>query len=326
MAHADKRDLVLMHLQVLARMEKEKKNTFGARAYDKVIKQIKETTHHPIVSLDSLAHVTGIGKGIREKLERLFADGTLDETKDALGSYENEKHMEMFTNIMSVGPVKARELVTKHGMHTIDQLRERATELLNDKQQMGLKYYDDFLQRIPRKEMTKHHAFIKNIIERVDKDLEFELAGSYRRGLPTSGDIDVLIRHPDPDVDVAERFQQITTMLTDAKYITDTFAKGDSKVLAVCRLPRHKHFRRIDLMMTQTHTYPFALLYFTGSQQFNIKMRSAALAAGYSLNEYGFKHMQGDKKGEFLDKHFHTEREVFEFLDMPYVEPAQRLP
>ena len=43
----------------------------------------------------------------------------------------------------------------------------------------------------------------------------------------------------------------------------------------------------LDIIETTKEDYPFALLYFTGSGPFNVKMRKQALSLGYSLNEYG---------------------------------------
>ena len=51
--------------------------------------------------------------------------------------------------------------------------------------------------------------------------------------------------------------------------------------------------RRIDIMYTKPQEYPFAILYFTGSMEFNVKMRGELLEKGLSLNEYGIKR---DKK------------------------------
>ena len=46
-------------------------------------------------------------------------------------------------------------------------------------------------------------------------------------------------------------------------------------------LPRH-----IDIKLVPYESMPCALLYFTGSGEFNREMRTKALAMGYSLNEY----------------------------------------
>jgi DNA polymerase/3'-5' exonuclease PolX len=108
-------------------------------------------------------------------------------------------------------------------------------------------------------------------------------------------------------------------------YIKDTFALGGKKCMAVCKLKRHRTFRRLDLLYTKKHEYPFALLYFTGSGQFNVNMRNIALSKGYSLSEYGMKYNNGDKKGEFVEHEFVTEKDIFDFLDMEYVAPEKRI-
>jgi len=60
-----------------------------------------------------------------------------------------------------------------------------------------------------------------------------------------------------------------------------------------------------------------ALLYFTGSKNFNIRMRNAAIAKGWKLNEYGL--WDGDKL--IAGK---TEEEIFEALGWEFVEPTAR--
>jgi hypothetical protein len=80
--------------------------------------------------------------------------------------------------------------------------------------QLGLKYYHDFLQRIPREECTQIYQFIKRVVASdVDPLAEVFIMGSYRifsssfnnlksyyeigRGAPSCGDIDIIITHPE---------------------------------------------------------------------------------------------------------------------------------
>jgi DNA polymerase/3'-5' exonuclease PolX len=189
---------------------------------------------------------------------------------------------------------------------------------------MGLKYYIDIEQRIPRKEMEKHDTYIIETIKSIDPKLQACLTGSYRRKTKDSGDIDVLITHPDDPENFETMFKTVVVKL-QKDYIKDTFALGGKKCMAVCKLKRHRTFRRLDLLYTKKHEYPFALLYFTGSGQFNVNMRNIALSKGYSLSEYGMKYNNGDKKGEFVEHEFVTEKDIFDFLDMEYVAPEKRI-
>jgi DNA polymerase/3'-5' exonuclease PolX len=113
-------------------------------------------------------------------------------------------------------------------------------------------------------------------------------------------------------------------MLISKKYIKDTLAYGKKKFMGYCKLPKHKTHRRIDILYSDPNKYPFALLYFTGDYSFNIAMRNIAQSKGYSLNEYGFLYTTGDKKGEYVNKNFLNETDIFNFLEIEYVEPKNR--
>ena len=74
-------------------------------------------------------------------------------------------------------------------------------------------------------------------------------------------------------------------------------------------------------MYTKPEEYPFAVLYFTGSMEFNVKMRNELLERGYTLNEYGVKFV--DKGKKFTDK-FKKEVDIFDYFGYDYVEPENR--
>jgi DNA polymerase/3'-5' exonuclease PolX len=48
-------------------------------------------------------------------------------------------------------------------------------------------------------------------------------------------------------------------------------------------------------------------------------MRSHALSKGYSLNEQGIT-----KKKQKISQQFTSEKDIFDFLDYPYVPPQER--
>jgi DNA polymerase/3'-5' exonuclease PolX len=77
-------------------------------------------------------------------------------------------------------------------------------------------------------------------------------------------------------------------------------------------------------LITNKHEFPFAEFYFTGDQSFNIELRNYALSKGYSLSEYGLKHTEGKQKGNYVDKKFTTEKEIFEFLELEFIPPNER--
>jgi DNA polymerase/3'-5' exonuclease PolX len=73
---------------------------------------------------------------------------------------------------------------------------------------------------------------------------------------------------------------------------------------------------RIDVRSVTKEQYPFALLYFTGSKQFNTTIRLHAKKMGYKLNEYNL----GNFKGDII----RTEKDIFKALKIKYLKPEER--
>jgi DNA polymerase (family 10) len=97
--------------------------------------------------------------------------------------------------------------------------------------------------------------------------------------------------------------------------------------MAVVKLPRCRTHRRLDILLTPPSEYPYALLYFTGSQEFNIGMRTHALSRGYTLNEHGMKPLlDGNKKNVMIPAkdEIKEERDIFTYLKLGFVRPEDR--
>ena len=73
----------------------------------------------------------------------------------------------------------------------------------------------------------------------------------------------------------------------------------------------------MDIRFLPEESYGAALLYFTGSKDFNVMMRKKAIDKGYLLNEYALF-----ENGEYIA--VATEKEVFDKLEMKPVEPKNR--
>lgn len=317
----DYKQIIIESLEKLRKKEIADKQTWKARAYAVVIKQIK-AKEGTIKTMDDLKDIKGIGESIADKIKEIIETGKLKKAEE----YNSNTEVQAINDLMrvhAIGPAKAKELVMNHGIKNVTDLKNNI-QLLNDKQKMGLKYLEEFELRIPRKEMEKHSEYITQVIKGANNDLVVEVVGSFRRGLKDSGDIDVLITHPHDELDADELLQKLVKHMEKEKYLYDTFALGNKKYLGVCKVKYGRHFRRIDLMITKKHEFPFALLYFTGSGDFNVEMRNWCLERGLSLSEYGLKHTKGNKKGTFVDKEFHTEEEVFNYIGLRFIHPHDR--
>jgi DNA polymerase beta len=320
----DHKQSIIDFLEVLRKKEVAAKEPFKAKAYATVVRNIK-SVEKPVYNLDDLNDVKGIGEKIRAKLVEYFETGAVKEAQNASNDHVTEVMQELM-NIHGIGPSKARALVDGDGVSGIDDLKEKLKAnplILNDKQKMGLKYYKDFMDRIPRKEMLVHNQLLEKVIKSVDDRFDFQVTGSFRRMAVSSGDIDVLITHKDDCPNVEELFKSIVDRFKTEGYICDVFAEGGKKCLAVCKLKRYKTFRRIDLLYTNKKEYPFAVLYFTGDAGFNVAMRQYCLGKGLSLSEHGLK---DEKTGKLVEHEFETEKDIFDFLGLAYVEPKDRSP
>lgn len=269
-----------------------------------------------ITSLSQLKDIPNIGKSTIGKLKEWIETGKVDILEKAL----NDPTI-MFSNVYGIGPKKAKELVEKHKLTTIKQLRSKQDELLNDVQKKGLKYYEDILKRIPRDEIKVYEKKMNAIFKKVKgKNSTLNIVGSYRRGKLDSGDIDIIICDDNDDNVV---FKKFLDKMIEEKILIEVLSRGDIKSLGVSKLP-NKPARRIDFMFTPRKENAFAILYFTGSKEFNTAMRSQALKMGYSLNEHGLYKMENKKKGAKLNQLFKTEKDVFDFLNIQYTKPEDR--
>ena len=295
--------------------------TFRAKSYQKAQEAIMSFPDD-ITSVKQISGLPGIGQTISGSLNEFVETGTL-----RIIEKEKTNPVNIFTDIYGVGPKKAEELV-KSGVNTIAELRARQDELLNSIQKIGLHYYEDLLQRIPRTEIQKYEAqfsniFYKNEKNGKDKDKEdtnkFEIVGSFRRGAANSGDIDIIITGESGDI-----YNQFIDELREQKIIMHILSRGPSKTLVIAQLPGLVP-RRVDFLYAPPNEFAFALLYFTGSKFFNTVMRQKALDQGYTFNEHGIYHLTPDKKkGKQVAKEFRTEKDIFDFLGLQYKSPLDR--
>ena len=307
-------------LEKLESLMTKKGQHFRGRAYSKAKDSII-LYGKPIHKLDDIKDLPNIGSTMLKKFKEYMDTGTLQ----VLETAKNDP-MLIFTEVYGIGAKKAEELVKTHKVTTIEELRSRQDELLNDKQKIGLKHYEDILKRIPRNEILQYEKELKKIFKKVkNKNSTFQIVGSFRRGKPDSGDIDICVSDPDDDVEVFNRFLDA---LIEKKMLIEVLSRGNVKSLGVSRL-RRKPARRIDFMFTPRKELSFALLYFTGSKTFNTVMRKRALDLGYSMNEHGLYKMEkvgkSLKKGKKLEKYFPEEIDVFNFLGMEFKSPQDRI-
>lgn len=264
------------------------------------------------------------------KIDKILKEGSLNITLD-----EGTMVIKELTRVPGIGPSKAKKLY-ETGITSIEKLITSGGELINDKQKIGLRHYQDLGEKIPRDEMEIWETSLLELSKEVlgDNILNVCLAGSFRRGLPESGDIDCYLCVKKDTGVLGEIYD---TLLNDGYLIKeDIFSLGKKKMMAVSRLPflDNAKSRHLDVFVYPEKQFPFAILYATGSGEFNVKMRNVAIKQGYSLSDQGIK--VGDNKGDNVGKEMiqskigkdkiETEEDIFRFLGMEYIEPKDRTP
>ena len=249
---------------------------------------------------------------------------------------ERSLAIENLTKIPNVGPSTAAKIYDTEEITTIDELRyiySINNEILNDKQAIGLKHYDDLIHRIPRKEMDEWNQILTDVFAETMTGIgvsgELIIVGSYRRKTPDSGDIDALITTDAKNPRVMTSFYN-NLVKRGIIEPSDIIAKGPTKIMAVASID--EYYRHLDIFYHPKETFPFAILFTTGSKEFNVRMRKFALEKGYSLNEKNLTHKSptGRKVTDseymtVIEKEFpETERDIFDFLGYNYISPEMR--
>ena len=309
------KDEIIKNLNIIMEYEEINKEPYKVKAYKNAINSLSGL--EIINSVDDVKSLPGIGKKIQDKIDEHFRTGKITEVENILqdGKYILKNKL---MNIYGVGPAKVAELIKK-----IDKFEDLYLpdnyNLLNDKQHIGLKYYDQLLERIPYKEASEHNKYFKKQLKKIHKDIEYVMVGSFRRKNKSVGDIDILIKQNDKF-----NLKDFIEMLRADGYVLETLANGSNKFMGICKIGDNPA-RRIDILVANDSYFYFAMLYFTGSFTFNIKMRNKALEKGLSLSEYGFKHKDTNIDAVEINTMIKSEEDIFKVLEMDYVKPEKRV-
>lgn len=267
--------------------------------------------------------IPGVGKSTCEKIQEILDTDTLA----ILEEHKEEMQIKnMFMAVWGAGQAAANKWY-KAGLRTLDEVLESGD--YTDQQRIGIKYFHDIPKRIPRERVHKFDEQLQQIVGKIvgksAGDIVATIAGSYRRGSPTCGDIDILVSSS-AGKSVSGYLVALVKALRAAGYIADdlTSVDADSKTfMCVCNLnpgdADKPYYRRMDIKVYPRSEWAFALLYFTGSYQLNIRMRDIAISKGYKLSD---KELVNKRTGKRVL--LKTEEEIFKWCDMEYLKPNER--
>lgn len=318
---------------------------FKLRSFNSAIKAIK-TINEPISEAVQLKDIKGIGKGILSRVDEYCNNGIIEEIRDIpveTNTLNTTNELQQLLRITGVGEKKAEKLI-KDGWNLEKLLQickdsSKIQELLTKKvithhQYLGIKYFHDLELRIPHDEITEISKLFDMWFPEFNSTSQYQILGSYRRNALTSGDMDVLVSIPtiktDHDLEMAsDTLPKLVHFLTKKGFLVDHLTKdGKSKYMGMCRL-HNNPVRRIDIRLVPFESKGAAILYFTGSGEFNRIMRKWAIQLGYKLNEYGLWKRKGEgkitKQTEFdFSQNSYSEETIFQELGLDYLTPPQR--
>jgi DNA polymerase/3'-5' exonuclease PolX len=313
--------------------EKNKKNRLG---YSFRLKAIKNTLDvirkfpDKITSSEQLKHIKGIGTSSLNHIDEILQVGKIGKVMDDILDQTYLNYVNELDKVYGIGPTKALEYYQNYGVKTIEDLKKLHKDgkiILPDNIAIGLEYYGLIKENIPREEMIEIDIYLHQILLTIDPQLFGIVCGSYRRMKATSNDIDILIVHPNLITEKQIKKSKINYLyefvkiLKKEKFIIASLTGDDvsTKYMGLCQL-NDKLIRRIDIRFVPYESYYSATLYFTGSGDFNRKMRRVAESLGYKLNEYEI--IENDT-GNII--YFDSEKEIFDLLGMEYIDPEYRI-
>ncbi|KAI9733751.1 MAG: hypothetical protein M1818_007165 [Claussenomyces sp. TS43310] len=196
----------------------------GVRAYSTAIATIA-TYPYTLTTPQEILHLPGCDQKIALLYQEWKETGHIQEAED-LESDTRLQVLNLFYGIWGVGATTAREFYAK-GWRDLDDVVESGWDTLSRVQQIGVKYYDEFQLKIPRSEVEYIGEIILKNINKVHPGWHQVIVGSHRRGKPESGDVDVILSHPNENVTIGA-VQDIVEQLERGEWITHTLILSTS--------------------------------------------------------------------------------------------------
>ena len=310
---------VLEEIAILLELKGE--NPFKIRAYRNGAEIVRSIDGNIVQRAkdDDLKGVKGIGDALQQKLHELATTGELAFHLDLKAEFP-EGLFELL-QLQGLGPEKVKVLYDELAIATLGGLK-RACEsgevgALNgfgrkseEKILSAIEAHERFSGRFLLAEVAPDAERILELLRRHPEVSRAAIAGSYRRGKATVHDLDFLVATKKPSV--------LTSFFAGMAGIQEVLAEGETK--ASIRL---ESGLQCDLRAISNSEWPFALMYFTGSKEHNVELRSRALKEGLTLNEYHLQPVKGSDREDPTPR-LVEEADVYAELGLQFIDPSLR--
>ncbi len=305
--------------QIADLLEFQEANPFRVRAYRngaRVIRDCPESVEEMLADpARSLTDIEGIGKDLAEKCRAMVETGHVKLLDELL--QQTPRTVLDLLRVPGLGPKKAAAVYRELGVKDLADLRAACeSHRLQELKGFGAKTEQSILQGLDLAE-TASQRLLWAEADQVAQELkaylrscpavdQLELAGSYRRGKETVGDLDVLVTSSDSDA--------VMDHLAAWPLLDSIIARGDTKMSL-----RMGQAFQVDLRVVPAESFGAALQYFTGSKDHNVAIRGLARQKGLKVNEYGVFSLDSEAYVAGRD-----EADVYAALGLPWIPPELR--
>jgi DNA polymerase (family 10) len=294
---------------------------FRANAYA-VAAQTLENMQEPVDTmaedLKKLDSLKGVGESIAEKIQEYLHTGQIA-TFEKLKKKVPYGLMELL-EIEGIGPATLRTLHDQLKVNTSDELLQaikagRLGHLKGFAQRkkenlLRVLKVDEVKQRMPLRQAQALGAVVLEAIHKIPGIQQAALAGSLRRKKETVGDLDIILTAD------RKQWKKIMNSIIRMPEVVRVLAAGETKVSILYG----EQQVQVDIRLVRPDEWGSALLYFTGSKEHNIILRTIARQKGWKVNEYGVFEV---KSGKRLAGR--TEEEIYALFGLPYIPPEKRV-
>ena len=297
-------------------LEIEDANPFRVRAYRNAARSVRSLGRElaeMVAKGEDLTQLPGIGKDLAAKIVERVQTGKVR----ALEKLHRKvpASLEDLLHIPGLGPKRVRLLFDELGIETLEQLAEAARAgRLQALPGFGAKTEQRIIDAIVA-HRTQERRFLYSVARQYAEPLAAYLgetpgvervviAGSYRRGRETVGDLDILVTAV-ADSPVMDRF-------TAYDEVAEVISSGTTRATVILRSGL-----QVDLRVVPAHSLGAALHYFTGSKAHNIQIRRLGQQRDLKINEYGVFKGEHAIAGE-------SEESVFASVGLPFIPPELR--
>jgi DNA polymerase (family 10) len=296
-------------------LELQQDNPFRIRAYRRAAQTVRAQTRElrdQIAAGRDLEQLPGIGKDLAGKIREIVETGrcqALEKLKRKVPA-----GLEDLLHLPGLGPARVRQLRRELRITSLAKLkaaigRGKLRELRGFGPRLESRLAAALAnpvtgQRMLRSTARQYAEELAGYLGRQPGVSRLAVAGSYRRGRDTVGDIDLLVASGKP-AGVMEAF-------TGYDEVREVLAAGETKSSV-----RLASGLQVDLRIVQQKSFGAALHYFTGSKAHNIHIRRMGQRRGLKINEYGV--FRGDEQIAGRN-----EESVFGSVGLPWIPPELR--